>query len=95
LFWLLISLSTVRTAAWIFLVTYGKTAFHKNATCGSAGVGVLVKESILETFDIFIIDSEIEFKSKLSELSLLLAVCYLPPAESCRALDSELYIQIY
>ena len=72
---------------------HNRTAFHKNATCGSAGVGVLVKESILETFDIFIIDSEIEFKSKLSELSLLLAVCCLPPAESCRALDSELYFQ--
>lgn len=78
---------------------HNRTAFHKDATHGSAGVGVLVKESILETFDICIIDSEIEgimwlkFKSKLSELSLLLAVCYLPPAESCRALDSELYFQ--
>lgn len=34
-----------------------------------------------------------KFKSKLSNFTLVLAVCYLPPAESCRALDLDLYFQ--
>lgn len=64
------------------LCGHNRTAFHKNTTRGSVGVDVLVKKSILETFDICVIDSKIEgisglkFTSKLSKLSLRLAACH-------------------
>ncbi|VDI16798.1 Hypothetical predicted protein [Mytilus galloprovincialis] len=35
----------------------------------------------------------IKFKSKFCDISIIVAVCYLPPAESSRALDSDMYFQ--
>lgn len=55
--------------------------------------------NILDSFNVDFIDSEFEglmwlkFKSKLSNFTLVLALCYIPPVESCRALDSDLYFQ--
>ena len=82
-------------------VFYGhnRENLHRNATRGSAGIGILVKRDILESFTIQILDIEFEgimwikFQSKFSDLIFMLAVCYLPPNESSRALDSDLYFQ--
>ncbi|VDI47596.1 Hypothetical predicted protein [Mytilus galloprovincialis] len=78
---------------------HNRKILHRNATRGSAGVGLLVKNEICNFYDVDILDIEIEgiqwikFKTKSTDISVIVAVCYLPPADSSRAMDSDLYFQ--
>ena len=71
----------------------------KKATRGSAGVCAFVKKELLNTFDIKIIDENIErilwleFAAKFSKCHFYVVVCYLPPADTCRPVDSEIFFQ--
>ena len=70
---------------------------HNNARRGSGGVGVFVRDSLVQLYDISVIDKTIEdimwlkFSSKLGTDNLVLCVCYLPPAESTRHVDAETF----
>ena len=70
---------------------------HNNARRGSGGVGVFVRDSLVQLYDILVIDKTIEdimwlkFSSKLGTDNLVLCVCYLPPAESTRHVDAETF----
>ena len=72
---------------------------HKKATRGSAGVGAFVKKELLNTFDVKIIDEDIEgilwleFAAKFSKYHFYVVVCYLPPAYTCKPVDSEIFFQ--
>ena len=61
---------------------------HIRAKCGSGGVGFLVRNEILNDFDVRILDDSIEgilwlsFKNKLDESMFLSCVCYLVPVNS-------------
>ena len=65
-----------------------RKVIHKKAVRGSGGVGVLVKESLLRSWSCEVLDNEVEdilwvkLSSVVSELVLLLAVCYIPPISS-------------
>ncbi|CAC5390279.1 unnamed protein product [Mytilus coruscus] len=71
----------------------------RNANRGSGGVGVLVKNEIYNSYTFDTLDLEfdgilwIKMRSKTDFLSLCIAICYLPPAESCRALDHHVFFQ--
>ena len=72
---------------------------HKKATRDSAGIGVFVKNELLNTFDVKIIDEDIEgilwleFAAKFSKCHFYVVVCYLPLADTCRPMDSEIFFQ--
>ena len=72
-----------------------RKVIHKKAVCGSGGVGVLVKESLLRSWSCEVLDNEVEdilwvkLSSVVSELVLLLAVCYIPPISSGREVCNE------
>ena len=63
-------------------------SIHRNAKCGSGGVGFLVKEHILNEFDCKVLDGATEgilwlkFMPKLNNYSFLTCVCYLVPSNS-------------
>jgi hypothetical protein len=58
-----------------------------------------VKKELLNTFDVKIIDEDIEgilwleFAAKFSKCYFYVVVCYLPPADTCRPVDSEIFFQ--
>ncbi|CAC5404796.1 unnamed protein product [Mytilus coruscus] len=66
---------------------------HVNAVKGSGGVGFFVKSEICNKFEITLLDKcvkdilWIQIKSKTSNVSLCVAVCYLLPNESKRPND--------
>lgn len=70
---------------------------HKRATRGSAGVGAFVKNEVSNSFEISILDDNVEgilwleFNSKITNSRFCVAICYLPPAESCRPVDADTF----
>ena len=76
-----------------------KKCINKKATRGSAGVGAFVKKELLHTFDVKIIDEDIEgilwleFAAKFSKCHFYVVVCYLLPADTCRPVNSEIFFQ--
>ncbi|VDI45625.1 Hypothetical predicted protein [Mytilus galloprovincialis] len=72
---------------------------NRNAIRGSGGVGLLVKLDLLDNFDCDILSSEyegvlwIKLNSKVNDVCFCIAVCYLPPAESTRSLESDVFFQ--
>ena len=61
---------------------------HIRARCGSGGIGFLVRNDILNDFDVRILDDTIEgilwlsFKNKLDNSMFLTCVAYLVPLNS-------------
>ena len=61
---------------------------HVRAKCGSGGVGFLVQDSVLDDFDVKILDDSVEgilwlsFVHKKDNFTFLSCVCYLVPANS-------------
>ena len=74
-----------------------RTSTHRNAVRGSGGVGVFVKSELLDEYDIIPSDKSVEdilwiqLKCKSSNVSMCLAVCYLPPNESSRPIYQEIF----
>ena len=79
---------------------HNRINLHRNAKRGSAGIGILVKNAILQSYNVHILDIEFEgimwikFQPKIHDSdTIIVAVCYLPPNESSRAIDAEFYFQ--
>ena len=71
---------------------------HIKTRKGSGGIGILVKNSLLNYYKVEILDSETEgilllsFSSKYNDGGFCCNVCYVPPLGSTRAVDlSEFY----
>ena len=68
---------------------------HKRAKTGSGGVGFLIKDNILQNFNVEILDDSIEgilwlkLHHKVENIVLLPCVCYLPPENSTRSTDAH------
>lgn len=66
---------------------------HIRAKTGSGGVGFLIKNELLDYFDVSVLDDTSEgilwlkLKHKFENVTLLPCVCYLPPENSSRRLD--------
>ncbi|CAG2197576.1 unnamed protein product [Mytilus edulis] len=76
---------------------HNRNGIHKNAKCGSGGVGFLIKDYLTEIFDIGILDQSFEgilwlyLHHRLSNFRFNICVCYLPPDHSTRQVDKELF----
>ena len=74
-----------------------RTSTHRNAVRGSGGVWVFAKSELLDEYDITPLVKSVEdilwiqLKCKSSNLSMYLAVCYLPLNESSRPIDQEMF----
>jgi hypothetical protein len=73
-----------------------RTRVNNNAKRGSGGVGFLIKTELLDVLKCEILDQESEdiLWIKLfndSGCSLILCVCYLPPVDSTRYVDSDTF----
>lgn len=76
---------------------HNRTNLHKKAKKGSGGVGIFVKNHILNSFTVSVLDCEdegilwINFKpkSKNTTHDINICVCYLPPIESTRNIDAS------
>ena len=60
---------------------------HRKAVRGSGGVGLLVREEVLEKWAVEVIDADVEDilwmrLSQRNEDTLILAACYIPPESS-------------
>ena len=70
---------------------------NRRANRGSGGVGFLVCSERLENFNVTVLDKSQEgimwlrITSKHDDFLLCSAVCYLPPQDSCRAIDSDIF----
>ncbi|CAG2205739.1 unnamed protein product [Mytilus edulis] len=70
---------------------------HKKAKTGSGGVGLFVKKSYYEMFDIGVLDTSFEgilwvsFKHKNSDFRFNICVAYLPPENSTRQVDKDVF----
>ncbi|CAC5415626.1 unnamed protein product [Mytilus coruscus] len=70
---------------------------HKNAKTGSGGVGFFVKKSYYKMFDIGVLDTSFEgilwvyFKHKKSDFKFSVCVAYLPPENSTRQVDKDVF----
>ncbi len=70
---------------------------HVRARGGSGGVGVLIKQELLESHDVTVLDSSeegvlwIQLKSKSMHWSVNVCVVYLPPEGSTRAPNTNTF----
>ena len=61
---------------------------HRNAKCGSGGVGILVRNDLLKYFNVDVLNSAYEgilwlkFECKLTNFCFSVCACYLPPENS-------------
>ena len=68
---------------------------HKKAVRGSGGVGVLIREEVLKSYQVEILDTDVEdvlwvkLSQEEEEQVLVLAVCYIPPEASSRGKSTE------
>ncbi|MES9881007.1 MAG: reverse transcriptase family protein [Sedimenticola sp.] len=74
---------------------HNRTLLHNNARRGSGGVGAFVKNELQTLKNVSVLDDNIEdilwlkLSAKVECESIVLCVCYLPPADSSRHVDSE------
>ena len=74
---------------------HNRTNLHSNARRGSGGVGCFVKRSLLDRFEVSMVDRSIEdimwlkIKCLHSGESVFFCICYLPPENSSRKVDAE------
>ena len=72
---------------------HNRKLIHKNAKTGSGGVGFLIKNEVLNSFNVNVLNDVtegilwIKLEHKFSDLVLLPCVCYLPPENSSRQID--------
>ena len=67
---------------------YNRESKHVKSPITHGGVGILVKNNIFTTFNVCVVDKEVDgilvvqFKSKINDTKFVLFCCYLPPANS-------------
>ena len=67
-----------------------RKSIHVNARKGSGGIGLLIKDDIMEHFKVIVADDSyegilwIKFNAKKCDFAFHICVCYLPPIDSCR-----------
>ena len=70
---------------------HNRAHLHKRAPCGSGGVGFLVRQSLLEAFDVSVLDDSVDgilwlrLSAKEQRCVYNICVCYLPPEGSTRS----------
>ena len=68
---------------------------HINARKGSGGVGFLIRNDLLENYDVTILNKEhegilwLKLQHKYFDYTLLPCVCYLPPENSSRQFNVD------
>ena len=70
---------------------HNRLQIHRNAIRGSGGVGILIKNSIFESYSVAVVNQDYEDISLIHNRSLEsvgLCVCYLPPSNSSRGDNS-------
>ena len=70
---------------------HNRLKIHRNAIRGSGGVGILIKNSIFESYSVAVVNQDYEDISLIHNRSLEsvgLCVCYLPPSNSSRGDNS-------
>lgn len=80
-------------------IWFGKNrhTLHPKAKKGSGGVGFLVKKDLMFNFNISVLDDTTEgilwlqCKCKVSDISMCICVCYLPPSGTSREVDSNAF----
>ena len=78
-----------------------RRGLHRKAVRGSGGVGLLIKEEVLESYTIEILESDVEDilwvrirqVEEEEDEALVLAVCYIPPESSSRGVSAEDVLQ--
>ena len=74
---------------------HNRTNLHSNARSGSGGVGCFVKRSLLDRFEVSIVDRSkedimwLKIKCLRSDESVFFCICYLPPENSSLKVDAE------
>ena len=81
-------------------IGHNRKNIHVRAKCGSGGVGVLVRSEIYNAFNISIVDNDtegilwIKLQDKFCRSNIFfVAVVYLPPENSCRAVDVHEFME--
>lgn len=75
--------------------SHNRTLLHKKAPKGSGGVAICVKDYLLNSYNIHVIDKNfdgilaIELKHKVTEFTLIIICVYLPPEYSNRGRECE------
>jgi len=75
------------------LFGFNRTIIHRNARNGYGGIGFLFKNSVVDMFDISILDASVKgilwlnLVHKLEHTVVLPCVCYLPPENSSRTVE--------
>jgi len=73
---------------------HNRAFMHRRAPKGSGGVGILLEDNIFNEYHIKVVDKTVdgiiglEIKHKLSDFSLLVYSCYLPPENSPHGRDA-------
>ena len=84
----------------LFIQVYTWYGFNRQirnikSTKGSGGVGIFVKNTLLETFTVSIVDQSVDgilfllFVNKITQTSIVVSVCYLPPNNSLWGRDAD------
>ena len=74
---------------------HNRASVSRKAVSGSGGVGVLVKNVILQDWSKMVVDVQLEnvmwvkLVHKVTSHAIFIAVCYFPPASSSRDVDIE------
>ena len=78
--------------------THNRKSIHRRAKCGSGGVCLFVKQSVMLNYNVSILDKSVEdilwvkFEHKLSLQCINVCVCYLSPDGSSHIVDPHEYV---
>ena len=78
---------------------HNRTALHHRARCGSGGVGVFIRDQIGEEYRTEILNDSVEgilwikFTARHTAHVFTIDVCYLPPGNSSRHVDSQCFYE--
>ena len=70
---------------------------HRNVKTGSGGIGIFVKQNFYDMLNIGVLDQSFEgvlwvyFNHKHSDFKFNVCVCYLPPENSTRQVDKDVF----
>ena len=84
---------------------FNRPDIHKKAPKPSGGVGIFVKHHVSDQYNVYLTDKSfdgiiwIEFKHMDNDSNFIVNACYLPPENSTRGRDAQIYshllVQIY